>query len=221
MVFPKTTPGVRYSGRMKNITIIGSGNIGANLARLFATTHHVTVGSRQPAQTRAKLPGVSVTTYAEAAQASDIVILAVPFSQIAPTTAALGSLDGKTVIDVTNPLTPDFMGMTIGHTTSAGEAVQAAFPQARVVKAFNTILAQVLAKAASGAKALPSVLIAGDHAEANAEVIQLARDAGFNAFDTGPLTNARFLEPLAALGIQLAYAKGHGGEVGFTFSPVS
>jgi predicted dinucleotide-binding enzyme len=206
---------------MKNISIIGSGNIGANLARLFASKHNVTLGSRNPEQTRTKIPGITVTDSAQAAKSADIVILAVPFPEIAAIAANIGSLAGKTLIDVTNPLTPDFMALTIGHTTSAGEAVQAAFPQAHVVKAFNTVLAQVLAKAVSGAKSLPSVLVAGNHEEANADVVQLAKDAGFSAFDTGSLTNARFLEPLAALGIQLAYAKGHGGEVGFTFSTVN
>lgn len=205
---------------MKNIAIIGSGNIGANLARLFATKHNVTLGSRNPEQTRGKLPGLTVTDYAQATKSADIVVLAVPFIEIATIAAKIGSLAGKTVIDVTNPLTPDFMSLTLGHTTSAGEAVQAAFPQAHVVKAFNTVLAQVLAKAVSGTKSLPSVLVAGNHSAANAEVVQLAKEAGFTAFDTGPLTNARYLEPLAELGIQLAYAKGHGGEVGFTFAPV-
>ncbi|WP_425506206.1 NADPH-dependent F420 reductase [Termitidicoccus mucosus] len=205
---------------MKNIAIIGSGNIGANLARLFASRHNVTLGSRNPEQTRSKLPDITVTDYAQAAKSADIVILAVPFSEVAAIAAKIGSLAGKTLIDVTNPLTADSMALTIGHTTSAGEAVQAAFPQAHVVKAFNTVLAQVLAKAVAGAKSLPSVLVAGNHAAANAEVVQLAKDAGFSAFDTGALTNARYLEPLAELGIQLAYAKGHGGEVGFTFSPV-
>lgn len=204
---------------MKNITIIGSGNIGANLARLFASKHNVTLASRNPEQTRSKLPGLAVTDYAQAAKSADIVVLAVPFPEIATVAAKIGSLAGKTVIDVTNPLTPDFMALTLGHTTSAGEAVQAAFPQAHVVKAFNTVLAQVLAKAVAGAKALPSVLVAGNHAAANAEVVQLAKEVGFTAFDTGALTNARYLEPLAELGIQLAYAKGHGGEVGFTFAP--
>ncbi len=206
---------------MKNITIIGSGNIGANLARLLAPKHNITLGSRHPEQTRGKLPGHAVTDYAQAAKSADIVILAVPFSEITTIAARLGGLAGKTIIDVTNPLTPDYMALTIGHTTSAGEVVQGAFPQARVVKAFNTVLAQVLAMAAAGAKSLPSVLVAGNHAAANAEVVQLARDAGFSAFDTGPLTNARYLEPLAELGIQLAYAKGHGGEIGFTFAPVN
>jgi 8-hydroxy-5-deazaflavin:NADPH oxidoreductase len=221
MVFLKTGPAVAYCRPMKNITIIGSGNIGANLARLLAPKHNVTVGSRNPEQTRAKLPGIKVADYVQATQSADIVILAVPFPELAATAATLGRLAGKTIIDVTNPLTPDFMALTIGHSTSAGEAVQAAFPQAQVVKAFNTVLAQVLAKAVAGAKSLPSVLIAGNHAAANAEVVQLAKNAGFGAFDTGPLTNARYLEPLAELGIQLAYGKGHGGEVGFTFAPVS
>jgi len=221
MVFLKPIPAAARYEYMKNITIIGSGNIGGNLARLFAPKHNVTLGSRHPEQTRTKLPGVTVTDYAQAAKSADMVVLAVPFSEVSTIAAKLGSLAGKTVIDVTNPLTPDFMALTIGHTTSAGEAVQAAFPQAHVVKAFNTVLAQVLAKAVSGAKSLPSVLIAGNNAAANAEIVQLAKDAGFSAFDTGAITNARYLEPLAALGIQLAYAKGHGGEVGFTFSAVN
>lgn len=206
---------------MKNITIIGSGNIGGSLARLFASKHNVTLGSRNPEQTRSKLPGLAVTDYAQAVKSADIVVLAVPFSEIAAIAAKIGSLAGKTVIDVTNPLTPDFMALTVGHTTSAGEAVQAAFPQAHVVKGFNTVLAQVLAKAVSGAKSLPSVLVAGNHSAANAEVVQLAKEVGFTAFDTGALTNARYLEPLAELGIQLAYAKGHGGEIGFTFAHVA
>jgi predicted dinucleotide-binding enzyme len=206
---------------MKNIAIIGSGNIGASMGRLFASKHNVSVGSRNPEQTRTKLQGITVTDYAEATKTADVVILAIPFSEVEATAAKIGNLEGKTLIDVTNPLTPDFMALTVGYTTSAGEAVQAAFPQAHVVKAFNTILAQVLAKAASGAAALPSVLVAGNHEAANAEVVKLAKEVGFSAFDTGALTNARYLEPLAALGIQLAYAKGHGGEVGFTFSPVN
>ncbi len=221
MVFLRTSPAVAYSGSMKNITIIGSGNIGANLGRLFSSKHKVTVGSRNPDETRAKLSGLTVTDYAQAVKSADIVVLAVPFSEIDAVAAKLGGLGGKIVIDVTNPLTPDFMALTVGYSTSAGEAVQAAFPQAQVVKAFNTVLAQVLAKAVGGAKSLPSVLVAGNHAAANAEVVQLAKDVGFGAFDTGALTNARYLEPLAELGIQLAYVKGHGAEVGFTFAPVA
>lgn len=111
-----------------HIAIIGSGNIGGDLSRLFATKHNVTLGSRDPEQTRAKLPGLTVTDYAQAVASADIVILAVPFSEVAAVAARIGGLAGKTLVDVTNPLAPDFMALTIGHTTSAGEAVQAAFP---------------------------------------------------------------------------------------------
>ncbi len=206
---------------MKHITIIGSGNIGANLARLFSQKHSVTIGSRTPAETSKKLSAFKVVSYAEAIKEAEIVILAVPFSEVSTIATAVGSLTGKIVIDVTNPLTPDFMALTLGHTNSAGETVQALFPQARVVKAFNTILAQVLAKALAGARSLPSVLVAGNHSDANATVVRLAQEAGFSSYDTGALTNARYLEPLAELGIQLAYGKGHGGEVGFSFAAVS
>lgn len=59
---------------------------------------HVVVGSRNPEQTRTKLPGLTVTDYAQAVKSSDIVILTVPFSEIAATAAGIGSLAGKTVI---------------------------------------------------------------------------------------------------------------------------
>ena len=174
MVFPKTIAAGEFYWSMKNITIIGSGNIGGNLARLLARKHQVTVGSRDPEQTGARLQGIKVATYRETVQAADIVVLAVPFPEVATLAKSLGSLSGKTIIDVINPLSADFMSLTVGFTQSAGELVQSAFPDAHVVKAFNTILASVLVKAAEGASNLPSVLIAGDHAPSNAAVVELA-----------------------------------------------
>jgi len=205
---------------MKHITVIGSGNIGANLARLFQAKHSLTVGSRNPVATQAKLPGIQVKGYAEAVTGADIVVLAVPYGEVPALASSLGGLAGKIVIDVTNPLTPDYMALTIGHTSSAGEQVQSLFPKAKVVKAFNTVLAQVLAKAVAGATNLPTVLVAGNETSANAEVVALAQSIGFAAQDTGALANARYLEPLAELTIQLAYVKGHGAEVGFSFAKV-
>jgi len=205
---------------MKHITVIGSGNIGANLARLIFPKHTLTVGSRNPAKTQERLPGVKVTSYPEAVRTAEIVILAVPFGEVPAVSKLVGDLAGKIVVDVTNPLTPDFMGLTVGHNSSAGEQVQALFPRAKVVKAFNTVLAQVLAKAVAGAKSLPTVLVAGNDGASNAAVVGLAKDLGFPALDTGVLLNARYLEPLAELTIQLAYVKGHGPEVGFSFLKV-
>lgn len=201
---------------MKNIAVIGSGNLGSSLAHLAATKYSVTVGSRSPAETQVRLPGLIVADYETAIQSADLIFLAVPFVEISGVAARLGNLSGKTVVDVTNPLTPDFMALTVGYTTSAGETVQDAFPKAKVVKAFNTLLAQVMQKATSGAKDLPSVLVAGDDPTAKEEVIQFAESLGLDAYDTGALSNARYIEPLAELTIQLAYGQGRGGEIGFS-----
>lgn len=86
--------------------------------------------------------------------------------------------------------------------------MQKSSPRAHVVKTFNTVLAQVLANAVAGARSLPSILVVCNHALANADVVQLVWDVGFTAFDSGPFTNARYLEPPAEPGIQLAYAGG-------------
>ena len=56
--------------------------------------------------------------------------------------ALAGRLAGKVVIDITNPLTADYMGLTIGHDTSAAEEIAKAVPGAEVIKAFNTVFAQ-------------------------------------------------------------------------------
>ncbi|MGF6921810.1 hypothetical protein [Paraburkholderia sp. 40] len=66
-----------------------------------------------------------------------------PYGNAAAALAELGSLEGKVLVDVTNPLTDDYMGLTIGHTTSAAEEI-AKLTGASVVKAFNTLFAQVL-----------------------------------------------------------------------------
>lgn len=207
---------------MKKIAILGSGSMGTGMARLLAGSGcAVTFGSRNPKRAAGKVPGVAAGNHADVVRSADIVVLAVPYDAVEAVAGRVGSLAGKIVLDLTNPLTPDYLGLTLGYTTSAGEHIQSLFPKAKVVKAFNTIFSAVLDKASSGAEALPTVLIAGDHRAANEEVADLASRIGFGAEDTGPLSNSRYLEPMAELQIQLAYGKGHGGEVGFTFSSVA
>lgn len=131
-------------------------------------------------------------------------------SAFAKRLAAAGDLTGKTVIDITNPLTPDMSGLSIGHTTSAAEEIQKAVPQARVVKAFNTVFAQVLGNDARAGAPKAQVLYAGDDADAKEAVRALIESAGFEAVDAGPLANARTLEPLGLLNIYLGYVAGRG-----------
>ena len=125
-----------------------------------------------------------------------------------------GKLEGKVVIDITNPLTPDYMGLTLGHDTSAAEEIAKAVPGAEVVKAFNTVFAQVLADGAdfgNGRKA--DVFVAGDSARAKQTAGAIAESIGFHVVDAGPLKNARYLEPVAGLNIYLGYGAGQGTSI--------
>ena len=75
-------------------------------------------------------------------------MLATAYGEAVAALNAVGDLRGKAVIDITNPLTADYMGLTVGHSTSAAEEIAKAVPGAEVVKAFNTVFAQVLADGA-------------------------------------------------------------------------
>jgi 8-hydroxy-5-deazaflavin:NADPH oxidoreductase len=127
---------------------------------------------------------------------------------------SLGTLDGKVVIDITNPMSADFAGLTIGHETSAAEQIAKAVPGAQVVKAFNTVFAQVLAEgpAFAGGQTAP-VFIASDSEHAKQVATALIESLGFKPVDAGPLRNARYLEPLAGLNIYLGYAAAHGTDI--------
>jgi hypothetical protein len=145
------------------------------------------------------------------------VVLAVPYVGLDAVTAEIGSAaDGKPVVDVTNVLGKEG-GMAVGFTTSGAEQLQKKLPRAKVMKAFNTVFAQNMStgKVKGTALFLP---VAGDDAAAKGAVIQLAKDIGFDAVDAGPLANARMLEPLGFLNIQLGYVvnKGLGANIGFS-----
>jgi 8-hydroxy-5-deazaflavin:NADPH oxidoreductase len=188
---------------MHKIGIIGSGNVGSALARgLERAGHEVQTAGRDHAAIRA------IATSAE------IVLLAVPFGAIDDVVAGAGkALAGKIVIDITNALDPK-MNLVVGFTTSGAEELQGKLPQSRVVKAFNTVFAQHMDTGRLGDQNL-TAFVAGDDAEAKKTVLALARDIGFDAVDAGPLKNARLLEPLAFLNIQLGYVLGMGTQIGF------
>ena len=121
--------------------------------------------------------------------------------------------NGKTLVDATNPLTQDFQ-LALGFTTSAAEELQKKLPNAKIVKAFNTIFAHQTdsGRAKNGQLTL---FAAGDDAEAKSKVLALGRDIGFDTVDAGPLQNARWLESLAYLNMQLAFAVKVGTDIGF------
>ena len=203
------------------IAIIGAGNVGGTLGRVWShADHEITFGARDPssARTTAAVEATggraSATGIAAAVRAADVVLLATPWQGTLAAVKSAGDLSGKVVIDATNPLAPDLSGLELGHTSSAAEAIAARAPGARVVKAFNTIGSMHMDHADFGGRQ-PSMLVAGDDAEAKSIAMKLATDAGFDAVDAGPLTQARLLEPLAMLWISLAYAQGHGTDIAF------
>ncbi len=201
-----------------NIAIIGTGNIGSGLALTLARAGNTVTVAGKSADDGAKLAarlaseaGVAVDsgTVAEAAELADIVILAVPFGAIAGIAQTV-NLDGKIVVDLSNPVKDDFSGLTLGFTTSAAEETQKLLPGAKVVKAFNTVFAEIHGEGLDfNGRAVPA-FIASDDEAAKGAVLDLAAGAGFDAVDAGPLSNARYLEPLGYMNIQFGYMLGHG-----------
>jgi 8-hydroxy-5-deazaflavin:NADPH oxidoreductase len=200
------------------ITILGSGNMAAAFVRqLSAAGHQVRVTGRNLAkltELARQYHGVERLEPRAAAQDADAVIVATPYEAAADALRSLGDLRGKVVIDITNPLTPDYMGLTIGHDTSAAEQIAQATPGAEVVKGFNTLFAQILAAGADlGGSRKATVFLASDSERARQTAKALAESMGFETLDAGPLKNARYLEPLAALNIYFGYGAGMGTTV--------
>jgi len=185
------------------IVIIGSGNAGNAL---------YTGLSRAGYEVRFAKKG----QIAETASWADVLVLAVPFSAVRDVARELETAaDGKTVIDLTNALTADFQ-LAVGFTTSGAEELQNLLPRAQVVKAFNTVFAQHMSEGKVNGQQL-TAFVAGDHEAARKTVLELAQAIGFDPVDAGPLKNARSLEAMAFLNIQLSWVLGNGPDVGFRF----
>lgn len=205
------------------VTVIGAGNMGAAFVKqLTRAGHQVSVTARDQAKAAdvaGQHPGARAVPAAGAAQDADIVVLATGYGDAVAALQSLGDLQGRVVIDITNPLTADYMGLTLGHDTSAAEEIAKAVPGATVVKGFNTVFAQVLGSgaAAFGADRPVTVFVASDSAAAKQTATTLAQSMGFDVIDAGSLKNARYLEPLAGLNIYLGYGAGLGTAIAPTW----
>jgi predicted dinucleotide-binding enzyme len=126
------------------VTVIGAGNMGSTFVKqLTRAGHQVTVTARNLDKARAVAaahPGAVAVECRQRRGWNDAVVLAAGFGDAIAALRSVGSLQGKVVIDITNPLTADYMGLTLGHGTSASEDAKAV-PGAEVVKAFNTVFA--------------------------------------------------------------------------------
>ena len=193
-----------------SIAVLGAGNVGASLARVWAAAgHDVSFGLPNPqsekaqAAVKALAQKVRAATNKDAVLPARVVALCVPWPQAQEAIRSSGDLTGKVLIDCTNPLAPDLSGLAIGLTTSAAEQVAGWALGAKVVKAFNTIGAANFGNAQFGSEKADGYYC-GDDAGAKATVRELVAAAGLDPVDVGPLRNARLLEPLAMLWIDLA-----------------
>lgn len=185
------------------VAIIGKGRVGGALREgLERAGYEVRAVGKEPQLVR------------EAAEWGGIIVLAVPYGAIDDVLRSIGdAVNGKPLIDVTNVLTSD-MELALGFSTSGAEELQKKAPAAKVVKAFNTTFAQHMSTGHVKGTAI-SLFAAGDDQGAKEQVLAMGRDIGFDPVDAGPLRNARLLEPLASLNIQLAFSVKMGTQIGF------
>jgi 8-hydroxy-5-deazaflavin:NADPH oxidoreductase len=220
------------------VAIIGSGIVGQTLGKkLVELGHDVVLGTRDPnkldeAKGWAGSLGdwlnavgnkATVATFAAAAAQSEIVINATHgmASLAALQTAGADNLQGKILIDVANEL--DFsQGMPpkslAADTTSLGEKIQAAFPNAKVVKTLNTMNCAVMVNPQQLADGNHTVFVSGNDADAKAKVTELLQSFGWtDIFDLGDITSARGTEMMMPLWLR---AFGKLGNVPYNFKIV-
>jgi 8-hydroxy-5-deazaflavin:NADPH oxidoreductase len=185
------------------IAVIGKGNVGSALGRgLERAGHEVRTVGNDPASVR------------DTAAWGEVIMLAVPFPAIDETVRELGdSVRGKVMVDATNALTADYQ-LALGFSTSGAEELQKKVPTAKVVKAFNTVFAEHMATGKLKGEPL-TLFVAGDDARAKEQVLAIGKGMGFDPVDGGPLKNARWLETLGYLNIQLGYMLKMGTQIGF------
>ena len=178
---------------MSTVSILGKGNMGPAIASLAEKAGH-TVELFDSSDVDKPVTG-------------DIVVLALPYPAVSSVlTQRADQLAGKIVVDITNPVNFEtFDSLDVPADSSAAAEIAAALPTARVLKAFNTNFGATLVAGTVGDQPT-TVLIAGDDADAKAQLGELVAAGGLNAVDAGSLARAREFEALGFLQITLAAA---------------
>lgn len=198
------------------IGIIGSGNMGGSLGKLWAKAGHQVIFSysRDPDKLHQLAASAGdqarIATPVETAIQSEVVMLAVGFPVLEEIVRSL-DLKGKIVITCVSGLRPDFTGQTIGLRTdltlSVAEMVQQLAPAAKVVEAFNITFAEIIAAESRQFEGdRPSIFYCGDAIDAKQVVAGLIEECGYEAIDAGNLVVARSLETLATAWVQFSVA---------------
>lgn len=180
------------------ITIIGSGNMAQSIgSRLSKTNHDLAIYDRNidKAQQLAEQLGKGASAHdINDKWEGDIIILALPYAAIPELLSSHGSeLNDKIVVDITNPIDFDTFQIIPTPGTAGAEEIAKQIPDAKVIKAFNTVFAGVLKQGKIRGEII-DVFIASDYQQAKDQLTQVIIDSGMRAIDAGQLSNARHLE---------------------------
>lgn len=195
------------------VTILGSGNMArAIAARMLAGGNSVTLVDRDPASTveiakelsAQARHGATVQVAQLGSALTDPIVVSALYYPVAREVVASykDQLAGKVLVDISNPVNATYDDLATPPGTSAAEELARLAPGARVVKAFNTTFAGLLAQGHVGGAPL-DVFVASDDADAKAAVSQIITEGGQRAVDAGPLRRARQIEGLGLLAITL------------------
>ncbi len=203
-----------------NICIIGAGNIGGNLGKIWAARgHSITYGVRNPLAPKSQTMvaetghGATAELIKPAAEKAEVIVLATPWDAVGEVIFQLIDIRGKILIDCTNPIRPN-PDWPLSQGSSAAEEIAKRLPGFSVVKAFNSLGAGNLHDVTFGMEHADA-FICGDDERAKEIVARLATEIGFQAVDAGGLRSAEMLESLAKLWITLAYQQGIGPNIAF------
>ena len=200
------------------VAIIGAGNVGAALAgSAVKAGHDVSVTAHTPASataTAAQTGARAITDTRAAVRDAELVILAIPYPAIDDVLAEAGdALDGKIIVDVTNPVAPDLASRLTDGTSAAAEIAQK-LPNAQVFKAFNTLFASRMADPNVDGTFVDG-FVAGADGAAKQKLLDFVGSLGFRPIDAGPLALAAALEDLALLNIGLNARQGWAWQSGW------
>jgi 8-hydroxy-5-deazaflavin:NADPH oxidoreductase len=190
-----------------DITIIGTGNMARGIAtRALAGGNRVTLlgTSIEKAQALAgELSGDVRAGQVGDSLSGEMVVLAVWYQAVDDVLRRYeGGLDGKVVVDITNPVDTETYAPLSIEAGSVAQEIAARVPGAKVVKAFNTTFAGTLVEGQVAGEQL-DLLLASDDEEAKRAVARLASDGGMRPIDVGPLTLAHNLEALGYLNMAI------------------
>jgi len=203
------------------IGIIGAGDVGSTLGnRWIRKGNQIVFGVRNinssKVQNMLKSLGsdIKVGTIREAASFGDVVVLCVPWEAAKETIENAGDLSEKILVDLTNPISKDLKSLVVEPSTSAAEEIARWCKGSKVVKAFNAIGAKTMNDLQFDSYRADT-FICGDDFKAKSVVTKLAKEVGFDVVDVGPLINARLLEQLALLWIELVIRQKMGPNIAF------